>query len=502
MGNVNLGNLLPYDKSFFSTLINRNTIQYIAMTKIIDIPQDFLNNMISRVIGGQQAYELKVNQNTQQMPPNPEGTFIFYSENIKPIGVGQAYVCNSNCDRVVADSKLLEPKFGPSTTKSVTMKTFQKIGGKSKPKNSGKEEVCEEEYIYPGTKTNVRIKSATSSSTSNERTSAEPTNQKQISQVEFTNAIVISLFIVLIFICVTGILYALIKATNLSSIRNFFSRELWNISNIYLIIAALIGLSAIIVFTSLALDIMVKENKIENFRVRGRSRFLSSDENEKLKKPWIFLIIGYSIYILCLTPLIIIAYRVKTNPYRNLYNNFRNLYSPLKTPPDLIIPMDTKLRQFKKLPEFTTVTDKILSDYKKSPSDYFNPGSKGVADILEASKKYSELSPIAKESLTKYNPSIVDFLNPKSEFIKDIQSKKSDVFPGKPSLDSFIDNLSQFNNYSKQSAIVTQELLDNLNKYQTSVQDKKLEEIINSLKVGQPIPIKLNEYATTMKTRF
>jgi hypothetical protein len=158
--------------------------------------------------------------------------------------------------------------------------------------------------------------------------------------------------------------------------------------------------------------------------------------------------------------------------------------------------MDTSLKQFKKLPEFTTQTDKILSDLKKSPSDYFKPGSKGVADILEASKKYSELSPLAKESLTKYNPSIVEFLNPKSEFIKDIQSKNPQQFPGKPTLDSFIDNLVHYKNFSKTPAIITQELLDSLKKYQKLVQNKNLDNIVNSLKVGSPIPLKLNEYAT------
>lgn len=484
LGNVNLGNLLPANKSFFNTLINGNSIQYISMARIIDIPQDFLNNMISRVLGGQQAYQLKVNQNTQQIPSNPEGTFIFYSENIKTIGADEAYVCNSNCDRVVANSKLLEPKFGASTTTTTSSTTTRTVGGK--PSDTVKEEVCEEEYVFPGTKTNVRIKSATVPATS-----ADKTKQKELSQSEFTNAIVISLFIVLIFICVIGILYALLKATNLSSIRSFFSRELWNIRNIPLLIAAIIGLCAIIIFTSLALDIMVKQNKIENW-----------DEKEKSKKPWIFLIIGYSIYILCLTPIIIIAYRTKRNPNRIFNNYSSNEYSSLKTPPNLIIPMDNKLTQFNKIPELTAQTEKILSDYKKSPSTYFNPGSKGVADILEASKKYSELSPLAKESLTKSNPSIVNFLKPNSEFIKDIQSKNPQSFPGKPTLDSFIENLTNYNKFSKMPAIVTQDLLDRLTKYQAIVQNKALDDIIKTLKVGDPIPLKLNQYAVTMKTKF
>jgi hypothetical protein len=497
LGNVNLGNLLPANKSFFNTLINGNSIQYISMARIIDIPQDFLNNMISRVLGGQQAYQLKVNQNTQQIPSNPEGTFIFYSENIKTIGADQAYVCNANCDRVVGDSKLLIPKFGASTTTTTSSTTTRTVGGK--PSDTVKEEVCEEEYVFPGTRTNVRIKSATVPATS-----ADTTKQKEISQGEFTNAIVISLFIVLIFICVAGILYALAKAADLSGIRSFFSRELWNISNVPLLISTIIGFCSIIIFTSFALDIMVKQNKIENFRVRFRSKFSSSDENEKLKKPWIFLIIGYSIYILCLTPLIIIAYRKKINPYGNLSSSFTdiNKYSSFKTRPNFTIPMDSNLTQFKKIPAFTTQTDKILTDYKKSPTDYLSPGSKGVADILEASKKYSELSPLAKESLTKSNPSIVDFLKPNSEFIKDIQSKTPQQFPGKPTLDSFIDNLSQYNKFSRTPAIITQDLLDSLTKYQVLVKNKNLDDIIKSLKVGDPIPLKLNQYATTMKTKF
>ena len=33
LGNVNLGNLLPTNKSFFSTIIDESTIQYISMTR-------------------------------------------------------------------------------------------------------------------------------------------------------------------------------------------------------------------------------------------------------------------------------------------------------------------------------------------------------------------------------------------------------------------------------------------------------------------------------------
>jgi hypothetical protein len=490
LGNVNLGNLLPSNKSFFNTLINGNTIQYISMVRIIDIPQDFLNNMISRVLGGQQPHQFKVNQYTQQIPSNPEGTFIFYSENIKTIGADQAYVCNSNCNRVVGDAKLLEPKFGSSSTTRTSGASSRPIANGKSQLQAPKEEICEEEYVYPGTRTNVRIKSASNPAVSTDKT-IDKSNEKELAQSDFTNAIIISLFIVLIFICVFGILYALLKAANLSGIRSFFSIELWNISNIPLIISAVIGFCSIIIFTSLALDIMVKQNKIENW-----------DEKEKSKKPWIFLIIGYSIYILCLTPLIIIAYRAKKNTNRSLDDSITNIYSSFKKPQNIIIPMDTTLSQFKKIPSFTSQTEKILSEYKKSPSDYFSPGSKGVAEILDASKKYSELSPLAKESLAKYSPNIVDFLNPKGEFIKDIQSKNPSLFPAKPTINSFIDNLSFYNFVSKNPAIITQDLIDNLTKYQSLVQDKKLDPILKSLKVGAPIPLKLNEYARTMKTKL
>jgi hypothetical protein len=494
LNNVNLGNLLPANKSFFSTLINTNSIQYISMTRIIDIPVNFLNYMISMVVGGKEAYDKKVNNYSQQIPSNPQGTIIFYTENIKPINSNQAYVCNANCDRVVGDASLLQPTIGTSSTQKNEI-AYSGNNGSTGGTIPGKpiQEECEEEYVFPGTKTNVNVnlKSGATSSGSNDST-AGTSNDKNLSKEEYTpsvvQSIIITLFILIIVVGCIVIIIFLGKATNISGFRSFFSRELWNSSNLGWIFTGLLGFCSIIIFTSIALDIMIKQYKTDK------------DKITEDKKPWIYLIIGLSIYIICFGILIYKSrtYSTRLNTYRSV-NNYSPTAITRRTSTISGLPINSTLPQFKGISGFNTQASKIISDYQKSPSSYFKPGSQGITDILSASKQYSELPQLAKDTLAKYNPSITPYLNPKGEFIKNIQSSSPQLFPADATLSSLIESLKYYNQLHQTPALINQQLIDELKFNYNISKNKNLEDIINGLIVGNPIPLKVYEYVSKLK---
>jgi len=361
LANVNLGYLLPSNKSFFSTLIENNTLQYISMTRVIDIPETFLNNLISRIIGSQQAYESKVNQYTQQIPTNPQGTIIFYTENVKPINSDQAYVCNANCDRVVGDSKLLEPTIGTSksttksTTKSTPSKSPQTIGGKNADKL--KQEECEEELIIPGRTTKVNVKGGSSS------TSADKSNKKDLTDnekiVAMNEGLIIGGSIVGIVSSLVCICILLSKATN----STIFSKELWlNKENIPWIVITFIGFLGI---TSCLISfIFVAREDIIN----------KDDKKSKYKIPsWGLLLIGIiGFYLPCCIILVLKS--------KNIFftNNLENLES---------------------------VTNRMVENYRKNPDSYLN-SKDGKNSILKASKIYSSLSNEQRSILNKNYPGL------------------------------------------------------------------------------------------------
>jgi hypothetical protein len=479
--NVNLGNLLPSSKAFFNTLIDTQKIYYISMARIIDIPENFLNNMISRVVGGQQAYQSKVNQNTQQIPSNPPGTFIFYSENLKTIGSDQAYVCNSNCDRVVGDASLLQPTFGSSTdTRIAGTSTRTALGAPGTP---AKEVPCEEEYVYPGTKTPVKIKSASAPATSTDK-STDKSNEKELTSLETTHIVYMVLFGICILIGTGAILYFMAKASGVSSFfGGFFSRELWNVPNIPFILAGLIGFLSLVIGVSISMAMYNKEKNSEN-------------KSEEGSKQWIGLIVGLSIWLLCFIPLLIFAARAKRYSNSSFGNSSSNYstgsFSQQKS---FALPINPTLPGFDpagKIIPFNTQASKILSSYKSAPSpaDFLKPGSSGIQDILAASKQYNQLSPIAKGTLAKYSPSLVPYLNPKGQFIQNIQSTPPQT------LKSFIESLNYYNLMSKTQPLVTKDLINYLQKYQSRINNSDLEKLIKGLTVGAPIPIDVYKYVS------
>jgi len=482
--NVTVGNLLPSSKAFFNTLIDAQKIYYISMARIIDIPENFLNEMISRVVvGGPQAYQSKVSQNTQQIPSNPQGTIIFYSENLKTIGSDQAYVCNANCDRVVGDASLLQPTFGSSTdTRMAGTSTRTAPGAPGAPT---KEVPCEEEYVYPGTKSAVKINSASAPATSTDKTT-DKSNEKELTKQELGNVWVLAAFVAMILALTCFILAAMAVASGVTSFLGFFSRELWNVPNIPFILAGLIGAISVITGVSITIVMIEQENS-------------KSTENEKEKKPYIGLIVGLSIWLLCFIPLAIFAVKAKAKRYSNSSFGYSSINSyssnSFSQQNPFALPINPALPEFDpagKIKPFNTQVDKILSSYKSSPSptDFLKPGSSGIQDILAASKQYRELSPIAKGTMAKYNPSLVPYLNPKGQFIQNIQSTPPET------LKSYIESLNYYNLMSKRQPIVSSDLIYNLQKYQSKKKNSDLEKIIKGLIVGAPIPIEVYKYVS------
>jgi hypothetical protein len=485
--NVNLGNLLPSSKAFFNTLIDTQKIYYISMARIIDIPENFLNNMISRVVGGQQAYQSKVNQNTQQIPSNPPGTFIFYSENLKTIGSDQAYVCNANCDRVVGDASLLQPKFGSSTDTRMAGTSTRTAPGA--PGAAPKEEICEEEFVYPGTKTPVKVKCASAPATSTDK-STDKSNEKKLTKPELENVWVLASLSVVIFVLSIGILFAMAKASGVTSFLGFFSRELWNVPNIPFIIAGLIGFITLVVGVSITMVSLNKQNQPDQ------------PDKDKDKQPWIGLIVGLSVWLLCLIPLAFFAFKAKrysNSSFGNSSSNYSSSSFSQQNP--FALPINPTIPGFDpagRIIPFNTQV-KILNSYK-SPADFRKPGSSGIQEILAASKQYSQLSPIAKETMAKYNPSLVPYLNPKGQFIQNIQSQNPQLFPAQQTLQSFIESLRYYNILSQTKPVITQELIRYLRNYQKSAKNSDLEKLINTLtntltlNVNAPIPIEVYKY--------
>jgi len=482
--NINLGNLLPANKSFFSTLINGNSIQYISMTRIIDIPENFLEYMISMVVGGKQAYDNKVNTNNREIPSNPQGTIIFYTENVKPINSDQAYVCNANCDRVVGDATLLQPTFGTSNTLSngegnIGTKT---VGGAQTVKPT--QEECEEEYVFPGSRTLVKINSATTSSVSGDKS-----NEKNLSTEDYITSIVkgilITLFLLIIIFGSITILFFMAKASNVNfTLQSFFSKELWNKENLLFIFIGLFGFSSIVSFTIAALIELVKE--IEDPNTKDPNKSEQSNLNKKIGKikPWVLLIIGVlCIYLPCLVFLWFMSKK-----YSNLLNYNRSNIELSNN----YLQRNSKYKS--EISLFNNQTSKILNNYQKNPSDFFKQNSQGITDILKASKQYNELSPTTKSMLEKTNPKLSNLFNPDSKFIKDIKS--SDYESSKLIFNNSIDSLKT--GYS----IVTPKLIKDFQTAQIlDPNSQYLKDINKKMIIGNIVPKELEQYIYSIKSK-
>jgi NADH:ubiquinone oxidoreductase subunit 6 (subunit J) len=471
LSNVNLGFLLPSNKSFFSTLISENTIQYISMTKIIDIPDKFLESIISRVLGSPDKYQTIVNNYAQNTPLNPIGTIIFFTENIKPISSDQAYVCNANCDRVVGDASMLQPTFGQSTTtKTPTSGSTPTVSGALGGKPL--QEECEEEYIFPGTRTNVRIKSASAPTTS-----TDTSHVSELKRNDVLQSILITIFVIVIIVCSILIIIALYKATNISGFRSLFSRELWNLPNAGWITIGLLGLCSIIIFLAIFLDINSKQNSIKNIEDSKRTEKEKKIANQK---PYIFLIIGLSIFIVCAC---ILAYKARKNSQSS--NSFSSSSSNNSFQRVTMLPQfGLDPVKFPGISQFNSKMGSLISNYEKSPDTYFKgPGSKGALDFSDLSKNYNQLPSSTKSLLEKQNPSIGQYFKQSGDFAKNIISKNS--LP-KSLIDSMIGNTKKYQ--LAQTTGLTPEIINFIKEYNGMVKNATITPLIPTLVPGTPIP--------------
>ena len=449
MKNVNLGKLLPTNKSFFSTLIDTNSIQYISMTRIIDIPQTFLDTLISRVLNGPDDYASKVNKYTQQIPSNPPGTIIFYTENIKPINSDEAIVCNANCDQVVGNAALLQPEFGTSTTTTVrgAITTRSRTISQTLPKVL--EEECEEEFIYPGSRTAVNVKGGGSS------TSADTSNEKKLTPEEIKNSttqgILIGLFITLIILCTVAIFFFLTKAAKLN-FSDIFSAQLWlNPGNIPCIIVTFIGFFAIASCFTAAL-----------FKINEESNKDISEQKIKIKS-WELFLIGFCIWIVCI---LLLFLQSKYSFGNEIFGNSNEIES------------------------FDRLRSRIISDYSSNPSTFSRSGSSGRDNLLEASRIYNNLSPNQKAIINRNNPQLASLLGSNSKLIQGLSSQSTTV-------DSKgLGNLMQ--SLEKNPVLVTPKILKGFDGLKAI--NPKLKEM--DVKVGSPIPPGLRAYVDSKKLKF
>jgi len=265
LSNFNVGTLLPGNKSFFSTLINDNNVQYIIMTKIIDIPIEFFNNMVSKVVGSTASFSSKVANFMQNTPVNPPGTIIFFNENIQPIGSGDALVCDANCSRVPGKASQLSPQIGGRVTRQIepSERTDDYI------KSMATQEECEMEEVWPGDETNV-----------------SPIKQTETKSFIDTIFIILTVFFMLVLI--TIVTFEAYNRTAVDAIGFLGKLKAFFVSNWKVTLGWSIAFLAVVICYSV-----------------GVSWFANKNESEtKKKKWWVWYLVGIIIYII---PTILIA---------------------------------------------------------------------------------------------------------------------------------------------------------------------------------------------------
>lgn len=281
--NLNLGTLLPESKSFFSTLTNNNNVQYISMKTIVDVPLSFFNNMVSRVVGGTNAYKQRVNNYIQNTPVNPPGTFIFYNENIPAIGAGEAFVCNSNCQQVPGKESQLSPTIGSRTTRQVEPQQRDDSHIRNvelQAVTALEEEECEMEEVWPGQTTDINVV---------DKDNLEEEDVKQ------SGYIIVIVFMVLVMVVgFIGIFVSLKMKFNLLAFKDIFSSYFWNRENAKWIAFGLFGIITLCACIITWIVLYSEQQKPEN--------------KDKDYKSWISLIIGGVIYTIVL---VIILYKSK-----------------------------------------------------------------------------------------------------------------------------------------------------------------------------------------------
>lgn len=300
LSEFNLGALLPENKSFFTTLLMDNNVQYILLTKIVDVPMKFFNNLVSRVLGSMNKYVQKDTSFRENKPTNPPATIIFYNENITPIGLDQTYVCDSNCNQVPGKIERLEPRVGSVSTSEGPAPSSPPSAKTAAKKQKAKEEEakCTVEEVEPGLKP----------------TAAKPVAKNKgkatIMIVFFT---LLMIFAMLIFIFMS--FYVMYRLYGLQKIpgamfAKVFSPLLFNFKKwetwIFLIFMLIIPFVCFSTFTGLAAPVIEQYYKYEGEEV--------PEEDKKNDSYWVPLVIGG---VFLIAGFGIIYYRMPKSDYRN-----------------------------------------------------------------------------------------------------------------------------------------------------------------------------------------
>ena len=385
--NFNLGTLLPSNRSFFSTLTNNNNIQYISMKTIIDVPLTFFNNMVSRVAGGTNAYKQKINNFIQNTPINPPGTFIFYNENIQPIGAGQALVCNANCEQVPGKESQLSPSIGTRTTRQIEpqQRDDSHIKNIAQGIQTEEEIPCEEEEVWP-----------------DEITKVTPEEKKITTEQTADKAGSIILIFVMVLFMIVGIIGVFVSLKikfDLSSFKNIFSSYFWNKDNAPWIAFGLSGLTIFLVCIIIWIVFYIKSNKPEN-------------ENKNYK-PWISLLIGGTIIIITIGLILF-----KSNLHSN--TDIQKLWKGKDTSP---FPSSQLTSPFSgnSLPQNFKSKFPNLSSKFSSPFSSKSPSAPPLQPINTSSPDYKLSHAISQLS---QNPNLIDTPQGKQIYQNAMQSYK------------------------------------------------------------------------------
>jgi len=301
LNQFNVGVLIPDNKTFFTTLVEEDTVQYIILSTMVDVPVTFFNNLVARVYGNIARYN-SINQNFRDNPPrNPPGTIIFINENINPTGLDESLVCDSSCNQV--PSNIIQPVVGSSTAGgSIIIPAPGTPGAIKLARAQEEDERCLTEEVEPGKITNVRA------SVAGGQIEEETAKTSAIISIVFS-----VLFNVLFIACIFGMLYMYfgLHKSGLNPFKVFFSKLYWNAINKNWLIFVCIANVLITVFFSLSTAFAaeaLKEKDVEE-----------PEEVSNNNNYWIFMLVGCIIFFVTF---MIIGYnyftkfRINTNANR------------------------------------------------------------------------------------------------------------------------------------------------------------------------------------------
>lgn len=320
LSQFNLGALLPQTSSFFSTIILDSKTQYVMMTKIIDIPMNFFNNLVARVLGSRDKYDKQFDDFSSNPPVNPPKTILFFNENVKPVGIDDGFVCDSGCNMVPSQGQQLSPTIGGARSQNSTRPVRRVISeedGKKIYTQTGEE--CIGEEMEPGS---VPI------------TQQEKITQKQDLEVQSVN---VGFFIAVVLLGLVAIVFFTLMITMILNkkypdfIASGFTRAFWKPTNtkdtrwLILILFTFITLTACII-ASIVCYTQYNANAVYN----------SPDEQSNLDSYWISLVVGCAVWGLVIIIIFILLAIYKKNFLGNTYesvdgNDTRNIIPKLNS---------------------------------------------------------------------------------------------------------------------------------------------------------------------------